>query len=379
MKRLYLLIFFILIILLISTNSYQKTGLEHYYFVIGLGLDKLENNMLKISVQLSTTKDESSSSSGSSQTSSSEVYSVEARSINEGITILNNYLSKKLNFSHCSAVIFSEDLAKDGIKKYFNTLSNDIELRQSALLLVSSSTSYDFLKNISSSGETFSSRMFEHYTSSVDYTGFSYKSTLGDFFQNLHNDSIDPVCLYVSNISNTMQTSGLAIFKDDKMVGNISVSDSIAHLILTNNLETAIISMDNPFNKNEKIDIEISLYKDTSYDIEILNNTPCIVAKIHPEGRILSADSTFNYSDSDNIRKIEDFCNSHISKLTEEYFINTTKVFNVDTVGYKDLYKSRFLTEEIFEKTSWDSIFKNSRFASITSSKVNSSNLFNKD
>ena len=225
MKKLYVLIFIVLLVLLVSTTSYQKTGLEHYYFIIALGLDKLENDMLKISVQLSTSNNEDSGSSGSSQASSSKVYSVEAHSINEGITILNNYLSKKLNLSHCSAIIFSEELARDGIKKHFNTLSNDVELRQSALLIVSSTSSYDFLKSVSSSEETFSSRMYDHYTSSIDYTGFSYKSTLGDFFKALHNESIDPICLYVANSNNIMQTSGLAIFKSDKMVENISVKN----------------------------------------------------------------------------------------------------------------------------------------------------------
>ena len=134
-----------------------------------------------------------------------------------------------------------------------------------------------------------------------------------------------------------------------------------------------------PLNPKEKIDLEISLYKDTSYDIEIINNIPCIVAKIYPEGRILSADSTFNYSDSENIKKIEDFCNKHISKLTEEYFENTSRKFYVDPVGYKDLYKSRFLTEELFNSTNWDSLFKNACFAGTVSSKINSNNLFNKD
>ena len=379
MKKLYVLIFIVLLVLLVSTTSYQKTGLEHYYFIIALGLDKLENDMLKISVQLSTSNNEDSGSSGSSQASSSKVYSVEAHSINEGITILNNYLSKKLNLSHCSAIIFSEELAKDGIKKHFNTLSNDVELRQSALLIVSSTSSYDFLKSVSSSEETFSSRMYDHYTSSIDYTGFSYKSTLGDFFKALHNESIDPICLYVANSNNIMQTSGLAIFKSDKMVENISVKNAIAHLILTNNLESSIISLENPLNPKEKIDLEISLYKDTSYDIEIINNIPCIIAKIYPEGRILSADSTFNYSDYENIKKIEDFCNKHISKLTEEYFENTSRKFYVDPVGYKDLYKSRFLTEKLFNSTNWDSLFKNAYFAGTVSSKINSNNLFNKD
>lgn len=378
MKKFFLLITCIFILLFFSTTSTQKVGLEHYYFVIALGLDKIENDFLKITVQLSTSKDDTSSSSGSSQSNKYEVFSVESKTINEGLTVLNNYLNKKLNLSHCSSIIISEELAKEGIKEYFNTLSNNTELRHSSLVLVSSSSSYDLIKNVGNSGEAFASRLYDHFTTSIDYTGFSYKSTFGDFFEAMNNNTKDPVTLYISQNNEINQTSGIAIFKDDKLASIASITDSIAHLILSNNLEKTIVRLDNPFNNNELIDLELSLYKKTSFNIDFINDTPCIIAQIYPEGKVLSSGSTFNYTDINNVNKIEEITNTYVNTLCNNYF-NLTKNLDCDTIGFAELYKSKLLFESDFDKSPWNDTFKQSIFNSNIKTKINSSNLFNKE
>ena len=40
MKKIFIIISCTLLLLFISTNSYNKTGLEHYYFVIAIGFEQ---------------------------------------------------------------------------------------------------------------------------------------------------------------------------------------------------------------------------------------------------------------------------------------------------------------------------------------------------
>ncbi len=377
MKRLFIIISCSLLLLFISTNSYNQTGLEHYYFVIAIGLDKSENNLLKFTVQLSTSKDDSSSSSGSSQANKFEIFSVEAKTINESITILNNYLNKKLNLSHCSAIVISEELARNGIEDYLNSLSNNTELRHSALLLISSTSSYDLIKNIGNSGEAFTSRLYDHFSTSLNYTGFSCNSTFGSFFEAINNDSRDPLALYVLQDEKVNQTSGFGIFKDDKLIEIASINDSISHLILTNNLKNSTIRLTSPYKDNEFIDVELSLYKDSSLDIEIINNVPCITANIYPEGKVLSSGSTFNYTQNELNKTIENLTNEYISTSLKNYFYNVVNKLNCDTIGIEEKYKSKLLTENEFNKTNWDNTFQKSLFTSKIKTKINSSNLLN--
>lgn len=382
MKKILSLILILNLSLFTLTGCNYTNGIDDYYFIISLGLDVADNGLIKLSVQNSSTSSESesgSSSGSSSQSSNYKIYSVEANTIDEGIAILNNYLNKKINLTHCSALIISEELAKKGIRSYINTLSNNPELRHTCNIIISSTTAFDLMDKVSNSGEVFSARLYDYLTNTTDYTGFTIKSTFGKFFQGLDNDYYEPSAIYTSVNDSTVQTSGIAVFKNDCMIGHIDVSQSIAHLIISSDLEDSVITLDNPFSEGEKVDLEISLYKNTDIDIELINNTPFISISVYPEGAVLSSGKSFNYIDDENIKKLENETNNYIEKLLNNYLYTITKKYNSDIVGFKALYKSEFLTRDSFEQTHWDEIFQDSFFDIKINSRISSSNLFNKE
>ena len=163
------------------------------------------------------------------------------------------------------------------------------------------------------------------------------------------------------------------------MVGHLDASESIAHLIITNELEDSTITLDSPFYEGEEIDLKISLYKDTDINIDLINNTPFITITVYPEGAVLSSGNSFNYIDDENIKKLENDANNYIEKLLNNYLYAITKKYNSDIIGFKALYKSNFLTRDDFEKIHWDEIFQDSFFDVKINTKINSSNLFNKE
>lgn len=101
----------LILMLFCLTGCYDATSIENSYYVVAMGIDLSDNNLYNISIQIAKTSP-SDDSSSSSQSSEYLIYSVEAETIESGITILNNYLNKKINLSHCSALIISEELAQ---------------------------------------------------------------------------------------------------------------------------------------------------------------------------------------------------------------------------------------------------------------------------
>lgn len=375
----------LIIILLIAslftlTGCTRLNGIDQFYFIISIGIDETDEGLLKLSIQVSSNeKGSNSQSSSSSQSRNSQIYSVEAYTIDEGITILNNYLSKQLNLSHCSALIFSEKVATNGIKTYFNTLNNNTELRETCNLIISSSTAYDLMNKISNSGEVFSSRLFDYLTSSEEYTGFTNKSTIGTFSKALHTTNAEPTAIYASVSENVVQTSGIAVFKNEFMVGHIDAPHSIAHLILKRDLNECTLTIDSPFEENEKIDLELTLYKKTNIDIDLIGGTPFISIDVYPEAYISSSGKKLDFLNADNIKLVENASNTYLTTLIKDYLYNITKNFDSDILGFGALYKSKFLTEAEFNEIGWSKIFRDSFFKVNVNSKINSSNLFNKE
>lgn len=374
---LFLIITFPLLFLL--TGCDNLNGIDQYFFVTALGLDKSENDLLSISIQIpSTSSKESSGSSSSSQSSNYKIYTVEAKTIDEGINIFNNFLSKQLNFSHCAAVVISEELATEGIKTYFNTLSNNIELRDTCKLIVSSKSAFDILDKIQNSGEVFSSRLFDSLIPSSENTGFTIQSTFGTFFQELHNNYFEPTAIYMTVTNDSIQANGIAIFKGETMVGHVDILGSIAHLILKNDLNSCIITIKNPFNETEDVDLELSLYKNTDIKIDIINGSPFISVTVYPEGNIRSSGSIFNYIDSNNIETLEKPVNAYLEKQIKNYLYEIAKKYDSDVIGFKGILESEFLTTEEFNEIHWNKIFKDSFFDVTVKTTLNSSNLFNR-
>lgn len=370
-------IFLLIIILFSFTGCDMSTGTDSYYFVVSLGIDKADNGNLKISVQIPST--ESSESSGSSQSSKANIYSVEARTIDEGFTILDNFLNKKINLSHCSAFVVSEEIAKEGLKTFVYTLSNNTELRHSCELIVSQTTAYDVLEKVSNSGESFSSRLFDYLTSCTNCSGLTISTTFGDFFESLHNENIQPIAIYTIVSDETVQASGIAIFKNEFMVAQVDSISTIAHSICINKLDNTTITLQNPFDEENYIDLDIQLYKDTKVSVDIINNTPYITVDVYPKGAIRSSGSVFNYIDSNNLKKLESSANSYFSEIISDYLYELTKEYNTDVVGFKSVCQSQYFTEDEFEKIHWDEIFQDSFFKINVKTEINSSNLFNKE
>ena len=380
MKKILSLILIITVPLFTLTGCYTQFGIDKFYYIVALGIDSQENNLLKISIQTATSSvsAETSDSSGSSQSSNYKIYSVEAETIDSGITILNNYLNKKINLSHCSALVLSEDLARNDVTPYINALNNNTELRHSCRLLISSSTAYDVLDKVSNSGEVFSSRLYDYLTNSTSYTGFSIKSTFGNFFQDLEDTHRQPAAIYTKINNDTIQNFGIAIFKEGKMIGNLDALDTISHLIVTNELNTCILTIPNPFEEKGKVDLDIKLYKNTKISINVINNSPFIEVDIYPEGMIRTSGSKFDYTTSQNIYKFEESTNNYIENIINDYVYKVTKEYNSDISGFAAKYSSYFLTEKEFNEAHWNEIFKDSYFKIKVHTRINSSNLFNK-
>lgn len=98
------------------SSSYTSHNISNLAYVLAIGIDVGEQAKMKISAQF-TKSDAFSPSNGSSDESDNIVLvSCEADSIYNGLNLINSYIGKEINLSHCSVAVFSENIAK---QRYF--------------------------------------------------------------------------------------------------------------------------------------------------------------------------------------------------------------------------------------------------------------------
>ena len=361
------------------TNSNATENLENFYYVMAIGIDTSPEEKISLSVQVASNSEDTSSSSSSSQSNSSVIYTVPCNSIDSGITTLNNYLSKKLNLSHCAAIIFSEELSKTGIKEYINTFGSNTDIRPTCNIIISNTTSLEALEKISNSSERFSSKFYEFIQTTAEYTGYSLVPELSEFLYCLNYGSNSAIATYAYVSDKTIQNTGIAIFDGNKLIGNLSVLDSIAYSLITNRLDSSVISIKNPNNPEQLIDISVKQIKDPKETCHLVNNYPFIEIDLTLEYGVLTSPIDINTAILAQNNLLEETINSYVQKMILNFLYEASHRYNVDICNFRNQISKKYLTSKEFEKIHWNEIYKESFFKVNINGRIKATGTFSKE
>ena len=125
-----------------------------------------------------------------------------------------------MNLSHCSVIVISEELAKLGFENFISTISNNIEIRPTCNILICKNSAQNFLETASKIDDV-SAKFYNSFINSAKTTSYVTPCNLSNFFANTTNDVKEPVAIYSYIKNNTLESLGLAVFKNYKMVGRL--------------------------------------------------------------------------------------------------------------------------------------------------------------
>lgn len=392
------IILLITVFIMAFSNSYQSLSIDNLAHVIAIGIDKLDDNNLSITFQFSTTTP--TSEAGFMKNTSSITDTIKASSIENAVNLMNNYLSKDLNFSHCKLIVFSEEIAIEGISDQIYTLLNDTQIRPSSNIIISKCTAKYFIEKTSPELENLISKYYEILTKSSKYTGLIPDSTLGDFFNRLvcntcepsailggpttstdeqpdnNNTNIKPTESLIDGQNGT-ETIGVAVFKRDKLVGELSASDCVSFLAIDNKVERFLISIPNPVDQNNYLDIYLEPEKKSKIKVSTINSSPYIKIKANFVGRLDSMSENSKSLQPDVLDAISQSCNKHLEAQISEYLYKTSTKFNSDINGFGKYALKNFFTTKQFEDYNWIKNYKNAFFNVDIKTNIKSSMLIN--
>lgn len=388
----------IIIVLLIFSLSgcYSVQSIDDLTYVIALGIDKGKNNTLALTVQFTFP---TSSESASGEAAPTIVNTVECASINSGITLLNSYTSKEINLSHCKIIVFSEELAVSGIGEEIFTLSNQVEIRPDSNIIISKSTAKEYIENSKPELENLVAKYYELNLFSQEYAGFTENISISNFFNKLNTTSIEPTAILgngnklnlpssnnskdeldivagelpITEYKRESENLGIAVFKDDKMVGELTAIETMLHLILTDNFESGIITLNHPLKENSTIDIALYSHKKTNIDAKLINGSPFATIEVFLNSRLLSVDKNSGDFDSDEIKELESLINSYLENAILNYLYKTSKEFESDIDGIGQSLLTKFKNSKEWNNYNWPQNYKNTFFKVHVNTNIKSS------
>lgn len=409
MKRIFktfTILLMLVTILMNFTGCYDAKGIEELAYVVAIGLDISENDELELTFQFASPglkgSSKGESAGASSQSKETTNTTVKCSSINSGISLINNHISKKANLSHCQVILISEKLAYNGISKYLDTFLDNIELRSNCNMIITKCRAKDYIANVNPALESLTARYYESSLRASNYTSYIVYVTLSEFYSrmkdtysqayallgdvtpsNTNNSSVKINANYIAGENPIEDTDlidnlGIAVFHGDKFVGELTGLDTICHSIVNNDLKECRLSIPSPFKSGNYLDLLLTSEKSPKKSVSLINSSPLVNVEVYLIAYGLSLDENTTYNSEEALSLIQKYAEKYISNQISTYLYKTAKEYNSDICGFGKYVVTNYATLNEWYDSNWLEKYKNSFFNVNVNVIVKSGNTFTK-
>lgn len=421
MKKFFIWIIIICTIFIFAyafSASYNSQNIDRLDYVIALGIDKTSDNNLKVSYEFTDLS--SFSDSSSSEKSKPIIDTVVAPSIPEAVNLMNAYAGKQVNLSHCKVVIFSEDVAKEGILEEVTYLMNDPQIRPTTNVIVASEQAKDYIDNSTSSLEGILTKYYDIFPTSAEYTGYTSNILLSRFYQNLTNHESGAVAILgtkstisskdssqssakkessVEGSSNQNETTlsnnislesvstgetivegdrgteniGLAVFNADKYIGNLSAIETLCYTLIEDEVDNFSVRIDNPSVPDQKINLSVSSLEPAHTKVDTSKENPIITIKFNLTAKASTGQNSLDFSNKDTLEVVNATFKEFLTSKMKDFLNKTSREYKCDINRFYKLVKQQFLTIPEYEIYNWEEKYQNAEFNIEIDSNVTSS------
>lgn len=211
--------------------------------VVGVGIDDAGDDLTKLTLQLGHVGNSSEKEKAKTET---VIYEKTGENIFNMFRDCARESSHKLFIGHNQCLIFGKEAASKGIKDQLDLFLRDHEGRIDVSILVSDSTANEILTT-KSEMSPMSALDITQLLKNQQSTSESIDVDLLEFLSKLEGKTTCPVTslIKVDKESNPprLELSGLAVFKDDKMVGELDKEKTRGYLWAMNKVESGTVDV----------------------------------------------------------------------------------------------------------------------------------------
>lgn len=372
--------YFILILpLFLLTGCYNYQEMNKLGIITATEIRK-DSEGYKIIAQIVNPKNQSDASSTNQP--AFITYSASGKTIHDAYRNLISKSSRKVYGTHMQLLIIKDSLAMEDMSDILDFYFRNIEIRKEFYVLIDTSN-YDSdnllevltpLTNLSSQNILNTLESDNKYTSVSNLVSFN---DLMDIYLDSHKELVLPT-IYVNgdinegdsedNIEKSSSYAdlilgNLAIFKDYKMVGILSKSESITVNLLKNESKEILFTFNCSNDKYASSKIVID-----KVDIDIDTSNLMVNIDIKGDANLTEYTCSDNLDDNNSINKLNDILNDKFVNTISDDIYSINSKYNSDIYRFRDMiYKKDYKFYNSIKDNYYDKIFNNLKF-NITSS-----------
>jgi len=378
----------LLIMLILLTGCWDKRAIDRKAHITVLGLDKSEEENRIVVTYLITNPEFGTREGGATNEPVREVISFTVDDFISAKDIANTILSREVTYDILSAIVVSEDFAKDEnfIRLIYDTVK-EAEIRGNTPLIVSKEAASKFLTDTRPLVETREHRYFDliidlgkqsdiipndsillDFFRTVDSNAGLFLATFGTTElktgdeQNPNGADFIAGDFHVEGEINRTQFAGAAVFKEGKMIGELTGRETRVATFLNNGAETSNLytTFRDPFNKEYKIATRLTRKRDNQIKMDLKSNPPTIKLKVFPIIDVLTNHSMVDYyHDKEKREVLKKSIVDEETKRLKRVVKKTQEEFKGDPFGWSLIARRHFRTISEYEAFDWMKTYPN--------------------
>lgn len=255
------------------------------------------------------------------------------------------------------------------IGNFYNTLASKDEEATAILGGLNSAARSENSKSSSNSNKSDSSdteKLSSESSGSSNSSNNSSNESSNQSSQEQENSIINPEDLTAGTSSASgkrgTENIGLAVFENDKFRGELTATETICHLLINNDLDSCIISIDNPIVESEKMELQLFPSKKTKITINIIDGIPHISIKLYLNADVMTLEQDIDYENSETLEKISSAARNYLINELNKYLNKISKEYNCDIDKFYSKAIGHFATIPEWKNFNWKEKFKNAVF-----------------
>lgn len=352
------------------SGCWSKRELNELAIVVAAGIDKIDDEY-EVSVQI-VNPSEISASNPSSGRSPVTTYHAKGKSAFEAFRRLATITPRKAYFAHLQVVVIGKELATEGIDQIVDFFARDAETRNDFDIVLSYQSSAKKILNILTPIEKIPANKMKN---SLDGTEKALGSILSvnidDLVATLNNKEKSAVLTGIEIQGDTqlgmdkvnveriespaiLKYVGLAVFKQDKLIGFLTEEESRSFNFLNDNIKSTVEIISCPGEGTLTTEITKST---TKIKGKFKNNTPIINVRIDIDQNVGEVGCSIDLTETKSIEYINKETAEVIETQLKKTLTTIQKNYQADILGFGEvLYREDHRAWKKI-KDDWPTIF----------------------
>jgi spore germination protein KC len=354
---------FVCVYLILLSGCWDRTEVNDLALIVGLGIDQTKNGEIRLTVEIVVPKSVGGGGQvmggGGAGGGETIIKSGTGVTVADAISNLQEKLSRRVFWGHTKVIVFGEKAAKAGIRQHLDFLSRNPEARLRSNVLVSKGTAKSVLELVPPIEQSSSEVLRE-----LSESQLLLRVTVKDVLQMLSGDTgaaalpmvkIKPPEKGKQEQQTVAFIQRTAIFKKDKMIGDIDDQLTRGVLWIRNEIKEANITI-TP--KGEKGNITATLIRaHTELIPKYEKGKWKMIVKATAEDDIILNGTKLDLLNPKYTKMIEKELENEMNKRIRNTLKKVQKEMKADIFGFADIFHRKYPREWNRVKNRWEEIF----------------------